>query len=141
LEESKTMKNLQEMIEKTPDKLAEEIVRLNQSSIILVALIDEMGNIVGFHVNDNYRSTYSTDREKYGMIATRLSIGFGAALATDEDGIVSETEAIAIIRRSTIHYSTMIPDLKTHIIAAIWFNRDNTDVAAMSKRIHRLFRP
>ncbi len=99
--------------------------------------MSEFGEIFGFYVNEGYRSDYSTDRKKYEMIAARLAVGFGAALASDKDGIVSETEALAIIRRTSIHYYTKIPNAKKPTIVAVWFNRGNTNVTAMNDRIRK----
>ena len=131
--------NLERMVANSPDKLAEKIAGLDDQAIIMVSLISEVGDITGFFVNENYRSQYSTDRKKYGMIAARLAIGFGAALATDKDGMVSETEAVAIIRRSAIHYYTKIPNVNTSTIVAVWFNRDHTNITFMSDQIRRFF--
>jgi hypothetical protein len=125
------------MIEKSPDKLAEKIALLDEKSIILVVLMSEIGDIFGFYVNEVYRTNFSTDRKKYEMIAAHLSAGFGSALATDKDGMVSETEALAIIRRTTIHYYTKISNPKKPTIVAVWFNRDTTNVIEMSDRIRR----
>jgi hypothetical protein len=126
-------------LEKDPDKLAEDIGSLDQRQIIMVSLIDEVGEILGFYLNQAYCAQYSSDRKKYGMIAARLSVGFGAALATDKDGMVSETEAVAIIRKNAIHYYTRIPGTRTPTIVAIWFNRKNTDVSVLSERIRAYF--
>jgi hypothetical protein len=138
-DKSRDVNSLEQMIEKSPDQLAEKIAHLDDDSIIMVSLIREVGEITGFFVNEKYRSQFSTDRKKYGMIAARLAVGFGAALATDKDGMVSETEAVAIIRRSAIHYYTKIPNVSTSPIVAVWFNRDQTNITAMSDQIRKFF--
>ena len=129
------IESIVELIEKNPDLLAEKIATLDPNSIIIVALISDMGEIFGFYVNDSFRSSYSMDRKKYSMTAARLSVGFGSALATDKDGVASETEAIVVIRRTTIHYYTRIPDSKKSNIVAVWFSRNNADITTMSDKI------
>ena len=128
-----------QLIDNGPERLAENIAKLDTNSIIIVALMSDVGEIFAFYVNEGYRSDYSTDRKKYELIAARLAVGFGAALATDKDGLVSETEALAIIRRNTIHYYTKIPHAKKPTIVAVWFNRGNTNVTEMSDRIRKYF--
>ena len=128
-------------MEKNPDSLSEKIAGLDPKSIIMVALINEEGGIFGFHINEAFRSIYPTDRKKYSMTAARLSAGFGSALATDKDGVASETEAIVIIRRAAIHYYTRIPGSKKANIVAVWFSRKGAEITTMSDRIRGFLGP
>jgi hypothetical protein len=126
-----------QMLEEDPNKLAERIARIAPSSIALVSIISPMGDIFGFYVNEHFRETFSSDRTKYQMIASRLLVGFGAAQASEKDGMVSETEAIVLIRRGTIHYYTPLRGGKEgSAIVAVWFDRKMArDIMTLSDQI------
>jgi hypothetical protein len=124
------------MIEKEPDKLAEKVAKLDLSSIIMVCLIDEVGRIFGFHVNEAHRANYPPDKKKYEMIAARVTVGFGSALASEKDG-VSETEALVLIRETSVHYYTRVR-AKTPIIVGVWFTKD-ANITQMSSRVRGIF--
>lgn len=121
---------------KSPDELARKIADLDDS-FILVALISELGEILGFHVSEAYRSILPLDRKKFANLATRSAISYGAAMATSDDGLVSETEGIVVIRRSDIHYYTRVQGEKP-VLVAVWFQKD-ANVTAMSNKIRGLF--
>jgi hypothetical protein len=125
-----------EMMKNDPDKLAEKIAKLDPSSIIIVSLIDEVGRIFGFYVNEAHREKYPPDRKKYEMIAARVTVGFGSALASEKDG-VSETEGLVLIRKTSLHYYTRVNGSKPFIVG-VWFTK-NANVTQMSPRVRAIF--
>jgi len=124
-----------DLLESNPDGLARKLADLDKS-VIMAGVVNNYGDLVGFHIKDEYRSKYPEKKELYYDMGARAAIMYSTTMSRTKD-VLSETEGVVLVRKDTKTYFTLIRSAKDFVVSVCFKKSKNS--SEINRKIREMF--
>lgn len=131
--------NLDRLLEKNPDRIASLILGLDDS-ILMSGVVNNLGELVGFDVRDEYEPRFSDKQELYYDMAARSAVMYSTTMSQTHD-VLEETDAFVLIRRNTKTYFTLVRSKnkkKKDYVISVCFEKEKNS-SEINRKVREMF--